>query len=92
MKKKKCILLFDDKDQKNIINSIVASTQQEFDLEFIFIRTSSPNLKKNDSEDLDITKLEEKINPVLRGYVESVKFDLGKTTPKINSFFFVWKI
>ena len=33
-------------------------------------------------------KLEEKINPVLRGYVESVKFDLGKTTPKINSFFF----
>lgn len=61
MKKNKCILLFDDKDQKNIINSIKISTKQDFDLDFVFIRTSTPDLKKDDSEDLDVEKLEEKI-------------------------------
>lgn len=61
MKKKKCILLFDDKDQTKIIDSIKLSTRQEFDLDFIFIRTSSPDLKKKDSEDLDTEKLKKEI-------------------------------
>lgn len=61
MKKTKCILLFDDKDQTKIIDSIKLSTRQEFDLDFIFIRTSSAELKKEDSEDLDVAKLKDKI-------------------------------
>ena len=61
MKKTKCILLFDDKDQTKIIESIKLSTRQEFDLDFIFIRTSSAELKKDDSEDLDVAKLKDKI-------------------------------
>ena len=61
MKKAKCILLFDDKDQKNIINNIKLTTQQEFDLDFIFIRTSATELKQDDSEDLDVAKLKNKI-------------------------------
>jgi hypothetical protein len=61
MKKKKCILLFDDKEQTKIIDSIKLSTRQEFDLDFIFIRTSSPDLKKKDSEDLDTEKLKKEI-------------------------------
>lgn len=61
MKKNKCILLFDDKDQDNIINNIKNSTKQDYDLDFVFIRTSTSDLKKDDSEDLDVEKLEEKI-------------------------------
>lgn len=62
MKKNRCILLFDDKDQKVIINNIKTVTKQDFDLDFVFIRTSSPDLKKDNSEDLDVDKLEKKIN------------------------------
>lgn len=60
-KKIKCILLFDDKDQTKIIDNIKLTTKQEFDLDFIFIRTSSAELKKDDSEDLDTEKLKAKI-------------------------------
>ena len=67
MKKSKCILLFDDKDQKSIINNIKLSTKQEFDLDFIFIRTSSAELKENDSEELDVEKLKAKIISETRG-------------------------
>lgn len=79
MKKTKCILLFDDKDQNNIINSIKLSTRQEFDLDFIFIRTSSAELKKDDSEDLDTEKLKAKIVSETRGKVIDIAltdFDL----------------
>ena len=69
MKKTKCILLFDDKDQTKIIESIKLSTRQEFDLDFIFIRTSSAELKKEDSEDLDREKLKVKIVSETRGKV-----------------------
>ena len=66
MKKTKRILLFDDKDQTKIIDSIKLSTRQEFDLDFIFIRTSSAELKKDDSEDLDVTKLKDKISSEIK--------------------------
>lgn len=79
MKKTKCILLFDDKDQTKIIDSIKLSTRQEFDLDFIFIRTSSAELKKEDSEDLDTEKLKAKIVSETRGKVIDIAltdFDL----------------
>lgn len=79
MKKTKCILLFDDKDQTKIIDSIKLSTRQEFDLDFIFIRTSSAELKKDDSEDLDTEKLKAKIVSETRGKVIDIAltdFDL----------------
>ena len=79
MKKTKCILLFDDEDQKRIINNIRLSTRQEFDLDFIFIRTSSAELKKDDSEDLDAEKLKAKIASETQGKLIDVAltdFDL----------------
>lgn len=79
MKKTKCILLFDDKDQTKIIESIKLSTRQEFDLDFIFIRTSSAELKKEDLEDLDTEKLKAKIVSETRGKVIDIAltdFDL----------------
>lgn len=66
MKRNKCILLVDDKDQKDIINSIKKSTKQDFDLDFVFIRTSAPDLKEDNSEDLDVDKLEEIIKSSIR--------------------------
>lgn len=79
MKKTKCILLFDDKDQTKIIDSIKLTTKKEFDLDFIFIRTSSAELKKDDSEDLDTEKLKAKIVSETRGKVIDIAltdFDL----------------
>lgn len=78
-KKTKCILLFDDKDQTKIIDSIKLTTKQEFDLDFIFIRTSSAKLKKDDSEDIDTEKLKAKIVSETRGKVIDIAltdFDL----------------
>lgn len=80
MKKSKCILLFDDKDQKSIINNIKLSTKQEFDLDFIFIRTSSAELKENDSEELDVEKMKAKMISETRGKhidIALTDFDLG---------------
>ena len=79
MNKTKCVLLFDDKDQKNIINNIKLRTKQEFDLDFIFIRTSAAELKKDDSENLDIEKLKTKIVAETKGRVIDIAltdFDL----------------
>lgn len=79
MKKTKCILLFDDKDQTKTLDNIKLTTKQEFDLDFIFIRTSSANLKKDDSEDLDTEKLKAKIVSETRGKVIDIAltdFDL----------------
>ena len=79
-KKIKCILLFDDKDQTKIIDNIKLTTKQEFDLDFIFIRTSSAELKKDDSEDLDTEKLKAKIVSKTRGKVIDIAltdFDLN---------------
>ena len=67
MKKEKCILLFDDKDQKSIIDDIKLALSQEFNPVFIFIRTSAADLKKDDSEDLDINKLKTKVESEIKG-------------------------
>lgn len=61
MKQKKCILLIDDKDQSGIIDTIKLQLRNEFDLDFIMIRTSAAELKKKDTEDLDPNKLKTEI-------------------------------
>ena len=61
MKYKKCILLVDDKDQSDVIDSIKLQLRNNFDLEFILIRTSASEFKKENSEDLDLDKLINKI-------------------------------
>lgn len=85
MKKAKCILLFDDKDQKNIINNIKLTTQQEFDLDFIFIRTSAAELKQDNSEDLDVTKLKNKIASEIKGkHIDIALTDFGLDCDCLN--------
>ena len=59
MKQTKCILLFDDRDQNIVLHNIKRSTKNEFDLDYIFIRTSSYELKKENSEEVDINKLKD---------------------------------
>lgn len=61
MAMKKCILVIDDKSQTAVINGIKAQFGQEFDFDFILIRTSAAELKKDNSEDLDEIKLKEEI-------------------------------
>ena len=57
MMKDRCILLIDDKDQEDVSNSIKTQLRNDFDLEFLLIRTAAPELKEDNSEDLDLSKL-----------------------------------
>lgn len=57
MKKHRCILLVDDKDQGDVVENIQIKMRSEFDLEFILIRTAAPEYKKDDSEEIDPDKL-----------------------------------
>ena len=66
MKYKKCILLVDDKDQSDVIDSIKLQLRNDFDLEFILIRTSASEFKKENSEDLDLDKLRTKIETAVK--------------------------
>ena len=75
MKQKKCILVVDDKPQKAIINSIKSQLYNDFDLEFIPIRTSDAKFKKDDSEDLDVNKL----NIYVKEEIKSKHIDIALT-------------
>ena len=66
MKHKKCILLIDDKDQGDVIDSIKLQLRNDFDLEFILVRTSASEFKKENSEDLDLDKLRTKIETEIK--------------------------
>lgn len=61
MKKRKCILLIDDKDQSDVVSAIKLHLRSEFELDFITIRTAAAELKKDNAEDLDINKLKNEI-------------------------------
>lgn len=61
MKQKKCILVVDDKPQTAVIKSITTRLSNDFDLDFIPIRTADAKLKKDNSEELDIGKLKNQI-------------------------------
>ncbi len=67
MKQKRCILVIDDKSQSAVINGFKSKYSNDFDLDFIAIRTSAAELKKDDSEDLDIDKLKTEIESKIKG-------------------------
>lgn len=67
MKQKRCILVIDDKSQSSVIKGITSKYSKDFDLDFIVIRTGASELKKDDSEDLDIDKLKTEIETKIKG-------------------------
>lgn len=67
MKQKRCILVIDDKSQSSVIKGFTSKYSKDFDLDFIVIRTGAAELKKDDSEDLDIDKLETEIETKIKG-------------------------
>ena len=79
MKPQRCILLIDDKDQSEVADSIKMQLRDKYDLEFILIRTAAPEYKKEDSEELDLCKLNNDIKAKIRKkslYVALTDFDL----------------
>lgn len=79
MKEQRCILLIDDKDQSDVTDSIKLQLRNDFDLEFILIRTAASELKKDDGEDLDIDKLKSEIETKIKNksiYIALTDFDL----------------
>lgn len=66
MKQKKCILLVDDKDQGDVTDSIILQLKNDFDLDFILIRTSAFEFKKENSEDLDLDKIRTRIETEIK--------------------------
>ena len=79
MKQKRCILLIDDKDQSDVTDSIKMQLRNDFDLEFILIRTAASELKKDEGEDLDIDKLKSEIEAKIKNksiYIALTDFDL----------------
>ena len=58
--------MVDDKPQSAVIKGIKAKTVNDFELDFIPIRTSSDELKKDDSEDLDVNKLRAEIESKIK--------------------------
>lgn len=66
MKDCRCILLVDDKDQGDVAESIKIQLRNEFDLEFILVRTASAEYKKDDSEELDLDKLRNGIKTLIQ--------------------------
>lgn len=67
MKQKRCILVIDDKSQSAVIKGFKSKYSKDFDLDFIAIRTGAAELKKDDSEDLDIDKLKTEIESKIKG-------------------------
>ena len=83
MKDQRCILLIDDKDQSDVTDSIKLQLRNDFDLEFILIRTAASELKKDDEEDLDIDKLKSEIEAKIKNksiYIALTDFDLESSS------------
>lgn len=79
MKPQRCILLIDDKDQSEVADSIKMQLRDKYDLEFILIRTAASEYKKDDSEEVDLSKLNNDIKAKIRKkslYVALTDFDL----------------
>lgn len=67
MKQKRCILVVDDKPQSTVIKGIQSKLINDFDLNFIPIKTSAAEFKKDDSEELDVNKLKAELENQLKG-------------------------
>lgn len=79
MKQQRTILLIDDKDQSVVTKSIQLQLKDDYDLEFITIRTSAPELKKDGAEELDLNKLKEEIHHKIKNkhiFIALTDFDL----------------
>lgn len=74
MKQKRCILLVDDKDQSVVIDNIKLQLRNEFDLDFIVIKTTDSELKKDNSEDPDVEKIKNEIKSKIKGKSINVAF------------------
>lgn len=81
MKTSKCILLIDDKDQSAVMRDIKYTVASTFDVEFLFIRTARPDLKKDDSEDVDPAKVEQEI----RRLIDNKSVDFALTDFDLNN-------
>ena len=85
MMKDRCILLIDDKDQEDVSNSIKTQLRNDFDLEFLLIRTAAPELKKDSSEDLDLTKLKNAIKEkISRKHIDIALTDFDLESDCVN--------
>lgn len=81
MKRQRCILLVDDKDQGDVVDSIKLQLRGDYDLDFIMIRTSAAELKKENAEDLDINKLRKTIEEK----IQNKHIDIALTDFDLNS-------
>ncbi len=81
MKEHRCILLIDDKDQEDVSNSIKMQLRNDFDLEFILIRTAAKELKQDASEDLDL----EKLKTVIKEKISRKRIDIALTDFDLES-------
>ncbi len=85
MKEHRCILLIDDKDQEDVSNSIKTQLRNDFDLEFLLIRTAAPELKEDNSEDLDLSKLKAVIEDKIgRKHIDVALTDFDLESDYIN--------
>lgn len=85
MKERRCILLIDDKDQEDVSNSIKMQLRNDFDLEFILIRTAAKELKQDASEDLDLGKLKTVIKEkISRKHIDVALTDFDLESDCIN--------
>lgn len=72
--------MIDDKDQSDVADSIKLQLKNDFDLDFVLIRTAASELKKDEEEDLDLTKLKAAIEASIKNkniYIALTDFDLA---------------
>lgn len=85
MKQQRCILIVDDKDQGDVIDSIKLQLRGDFDLDFIMIRTSAADLKKENAEELDINKLSVLIKEkILNKHIDIALTDFDLDSDDVN--------
>ncbi len=85
MKKHKCILLVDDKDQSVVAEDIKLQMRSDFELEFILVRTAASEFKKEDSEEIDLDKLKDGINAKLHNkHIDVALTDFDLESESIN--------
>ena len=85
MKKQRCILIVDDKDQGATIKNLKLQLKQDFDLDIISIRTAATEFKKDNSEELESEKLKQKIhNEITRKHIDIALTDYDLADDEVN--------
>lgn len=87
MKPKKCVLLVDDKDQSAVMDDIRYRMNSKFDVEFLFIRTSRADFKKDYAEEVDPIKVKLEIQKKIADKdVDIAVTDFDLNSEEINGF------